>query len=940
MDIQQKMVLSIIAKLMDEKEPVISEHRRKFENLYNFIEERLPIVLDEGTYVDNANIIRQVHRILKDKEIFTIIPELANRTMVAIWGRSYSLSKIFKPILSGKLGIELNSNLPLIVIQRKDEIEKQIFALTYMDKLIAISFKEYKYITREIYKENVDIRKLIKGFVIYCQGEYLKESFLFLPEYTDSSNSILEALVPMVNTQILVTYDNDKWKKKIHKILNKELYLLGPKEDYDDLKKQIYNLNWLCKNEEVVNFFDQNNVPCVNYTIALELQSVFLKVIVFYKKKKNSIKEKVTKLTADSLHLQNGNVKQQVQKYRKKLISQFDELEKDCKLFVKVSDEIIKMATDYEMLNSNMLMYDLADDVNSELYIQILLDVFFKHVYSEEYEMAKNDILKLSKANYEYPNACKCFLKYYQGYEITFSDIVKIKKYPDEKAEIAKIKIELSKELGLCIDDLKELIVYVSPIESGKEFFCLGKKFLDEKKYDDAKNAFMKSLNLDYEQSGDELIKLSEKHPECDINIEELAENLVTEANYYVGKENIFYKYKKGVVNLKMAATKNHLGAIEMISDILFEKYQHISCYDMKREDNIHTVNNLISLYAFLEKNQSQEKYRLRMGLMYCKLGDYMRAYSLLKNIDLPEAHYECAKMYQYGMGVAKDLQKAKKHYEQIPFDYEDRGILLDEVRDMINQEKEKREQTSYNEKRDYASLSSYSSDYSDIDIDNMCFVEGTHICLSDNSYKKVEDIAVGDEVLIFDHYTGQVSQESIIANIHAKKPRKNSLVISLLFENGHRLNIANSHILFNVSQNKYICITSENVERYIGQHFAVIEDRLVSSTVLVEYSVKEEYVKYYAPISKYHLNVIAEGILSMPPTDISLKLFNIGDNMMYDTSILKQVGITPYTKLKEYVTMEEYEVLPCCYLDAVLANNDNCDMSSFIDAIRLFREK
>ena len=77
-----------------------------------------------------------------------------------------------------------------------------------------------------------------------------------------------------------------------------------------------------------------------------------------------------------------------------------------------------------------------------------------------------------------------------------------------------------------------------------------------------------------------------------------------------------------------------------------------------------------------------------------------------------------------------------------------------------------------------------------------------------------------------------------------------------------------------------------------------------------------------------------------MPPTDISLKLFNIGDNMMYDTSILKQVGITPYTKLKEYVTMEEYEVLPCCYLDAVLANNDNCDMSSFIDAIRLFREK
>lgn len=922
---------------MNEQENEISESRRIFEILFNLIEEKLPTVLDEGFYVDNASIVRQAMRTVLEKEIITIIPELAERTMIAIWGQSNNIGQIFTLISSEKLGIELNKDLPLLIIPKKEETKKQLYALTYIDKLIPISFDEYKCITRTMYKDNIDIRKLIKGFVLYFNGEYFNQSFLILPEYVNTHSPFLEVLLQMVNKQILVADADKKWQKTIHKLLDQEISFFGTDEDYYYLKQEIMASSLLSKDEEILRFFGQNNVPCINFSVAIELQKVFMDVTVFYSKRKNVLKGKAIKLAEDSIKLESGNVKERVQGYRTNMIDQQEKLDRSYKLFIRACDEIISAATKLELQISNLLTHDLADDVNSEKYTGNLMGVLFKHIYAEDFVAAKEDILRLSKANYQYLGACKCLLKCKQGLEVTASDIVKLKKYPDTVSEIAKIKIEMAKDLGLLIGDLKELISYVKPIESGKEFYYLGKRYLDDKKYKDAADAFMNSLDNDYEKAGPELIKLAEKHPECRIDIEELAENLVAEANFYVGKENLTKKYKKGIVNLKMAATQYHFESIELIANFLFEKYRFLSWKDMEKEDNVHAVYNLIGLYDFLEKKRSCEQYRLKMGLMFCKLNEYARAYSLLKNINLPDAQYECAKMHQYGNGVAKNLKVAQKYYEQILLispDYKDAAAQYVKICKIFSEEEERKEQTSYSENCSYSPVSSNLS----YDEEIGCFVEGTQIYMADKSCKKVEDIAVGDEILIYDHYTGRVSKECVVANVHETMTRVYCPVITLIFSNKRRINIAISHILFDASENRYVWIDSENIRDYVGHNFAVIENDSVSTTTLVDFSVKKDLVKYYVPISRHHLNVIAEGFLTMPPTAISLKLFEIKKNMMYDTSILDIIGITPFEKIKDFVTKEEYVSLPCCYLDAVLANNSDCGMESFIYAIRLFR--
>ena len=291
-----------------------------------------------------------------------------------------------------------------------------------------------------------------------------------------------------------------------------------------------------------------------------------------------------------------------------------------------------------------------------------------------------------------------------QGYSLKPSNIIKLKEAPNSLNEIAKIKIALSNELGLSPNELKEIVFNISQLETGKENYYYALKLLDKKNFIEATKYFFIALEKNFDIAGIELIKLANSYPECKIDLDELAENLVAEANYNIGKNSFPNKYKKSIVNLKIAASKNHIEAIEMIADILFNKYKKIPFKNMMIETSENSVYNVIKLYTYLDKIKEKEEYKLKIGLMYCKLMDYPRAYLLLKEINRPEAQYECAKMYQYGMGVVRDFKEAKKIYEKIDPNYRDVRKQYEKICGYIKNDELKKERTQYNQNQDYSS--------------------------------------------------------------------------------------------------------------------------------------------------------------------------------------------------------------------------------------------
>ena len=76
-----------------------------------------------------------------------------------------------------------------------------------------------------------------------------------------------------------------------------------------------------------------------------------------------------------------------------------------------------------------------------------------------------------------------------------------------------------------------------------------------------------------------------------------------------------------------------------------------------------------------------------------------------------------------------------------------------------------------------------------------------------------------------------------------------------------------------------------------------------------------------------------------MPPTKLTLNMFNLGQNMRYDLSIVERLGKTRYEDVSHMVSKEEYTNLPCEYLTSVMTLN-RCDLKDFEYAMLLFRDQ
>lgn len=704
---QQLNILNIISKLMNEEIEIITESRNLYDKLFSIIEENLASSLDAGMYDDNARIIRQINEILMEKEIFVLFPELAEKSIISIWGNSRYISEIFENITNNHnhFGIELNTNLPLIIIPTEKIEEDKIFCITYMNKIISLSFEEYRFITRELYKHNIDTHKLIKGFLLYSNDfKYLNQIYFIFPEYTDKNNELLKKFNKIIRKQIFILDKEEKWKKLVSKLLNKETLLLGVKETDDEDLIKTKKIHDLRGKKDFKDICEINNTVSINYATRIEFEEIFLDIIRFYHEKRETLNNKITRLTEDSLKLSDSFIKENVQEFRNKIFEQKDNLEESYGIFIKIYNEIINICLEFEKSISTTLLHDLANNINTEKYASTLIKVFFKQIYANEFVKAKETISYLKKANYLYLDFLTYLLNNKQGYSLKPSNIIKLKEAPNSLNEIAKIKIALSNELGLSPNELKEIVFNISQLETGKENYYYALKLLDKKNFIEATKYFFIALEKNFDIAGIELIKLANSYPECKIDLDELAENLVAEANYNIGKNSFPNKYKKSIVNLKIAASKNHIEAIEMIADILFNKYKKIPFKNMMIETSENSVYNVIKLYTYLDKIKEKEEYKLKIGLMYCKLMDYPRAYLLLKEINRPEAQYECAKMYQYGMGVVRDFKEAKKIYEKIDPNYRDVRKQYEKICGYIKNDELKKERTQYNQNQDYSS--------------------------------------------------------------------------------------------------------------------------------------------------------------------------------------------------------------------------------------------
>ncbi len=200
---------------------------------------------------------------------------------------------------------------------------------------------------------------------------------------------------------------------------------------------------------------------------------------------------------------------------------------------------------------------------------------------------------------------------------------------------------------------------------------------------------------------------------------------------------------------------------------------------------------------------------------------------------------------------------------------------------------------------------------------DNGCFTADTLITLADGTQKAIKEITTEDRILTYNFLTGKTEAKEVALVVNhgvAEYP-----VANLTFSDDTTLKIIAEHGLFDYDSNKYVYLTVDNMEEYIGHTFVKMQEDGYELVTLEKAGKTTEVIGAYSLTSADNLNAIAENMLTVAPPDDFYNWMPMGDKLRYDADALQKdiqtYGLYTYDDFCDYVTYEQFMKLNGAYL-------------------------
>lgn len=286
-----------------------------------------------------------------------------------------------------------------------------------------------------------------------------------------------------------------------------------------------------------------------------------------------------------------------------------------------------------------------------------------------------------------------------------------------------------------------------------------------------------------------------------------------------------------------------------------------------------------------------------------------------LQRGEITQAQYDDIKK-KYNESVASAITSATLFY--------DSGIKLDENNAKALAEKIKNSGWLSDENKD--KIDTFLADDYKKEDDGGCFAKGTLITVADGSQVPVENLNEGDNVLVFNHITGNIDVAPI--SYIFRDGQKDYEVLTLRFDDNTSIDVLFEHGFFDTDCKRYVLINATNAKEYIGHRFYRVDfvDGAYKKKVvtLADYTVHTEQTECYSVLTAAHINHIANGMLAVTD-DIKgiYNIFDLDDNYKYDAekmaADIEQYGLFTYDDWREYATEEQFEAFNGAYLKVAI---------------------
>ena len=382
-------VILIVSKIMNEEIQNKNKLEIIYDNIYNLLFKNLSNELDEMKYPFVAYTTQKLNKIMQNFEIYNKLPFLLEKNILRVSSENNLLMSFLFPFEKELDVIKKNRNLPIFVFKGN---EKKFYVINYINKIIEISEKEYQKI-QFLYQNDIEIRKLIKSY-IYETPNYLYDN-------------LVSVIIPK--------------------------YCRRESEEYiEKLKKYTVDENnvmkYFEKNKRFQEIFEKLNKKTINFNLSIKLENILLDIEYFYLISVNKKKEQLELLTKNLIEMdQESKLQKEVKEYKKEIVGKIEKIESFYKKFKEIEFEILDDSKKYEKEVSDILLHQLENNIESNLYIEDLLDNFFKLLEMSKFLQLKDCILKLKMANYGYISELEIIYKILQKKVVEPNEIFKIK---------------------------------------------------------------------------------------------------------------------------------------------------------------------------------------------------------------------------------------------------------------------------------------------------------------------------------------------------------------------------------------------------------------------------------------------------------------------------------------------------------------------------------
>lgn len=695
------MLINTLAKIMRDNETASNKDGNIVNLLYEAVNENLYNVFLSSSYEKPSLMIEKLNNELDSLKYILNCPEVTDKKVVLFsLHHTNSGFKLINNYLKSEIPDYLakrSSKTPILIYHSE---VFSITALNYNNNRYEISPQEYGTLVTDTFKNNIALDKIVRLFIVGIPMKSEQFCFIFDNRAFSAGNMFYRCI-----NRFVYTADDTMKDQKYNCFKYFPCVAVLDDRNYNNIcKLNCFKGMNILRFDELQEVIGSIPAP-LHMGIVDEFRAIKTEVLNFYSIETDNLEKIKRALTEDIVNSDSSN-ENALSEHKKQTEKRIDSVKKERLNVSQVLKDIQDILEEAEkfLCGRSYSKYEISRK-HTENVLKIVFNYIDFKMYSEAEKECSHNLNELRYDNTE------LILNYIRRSRESMSCSETAEACHDLNNlcwEKAKLYIAASDKFDEeDTEFLKKCVKYIEnagvPLRTGKELYV--KALIANSMFE--RTALLKeSFINDYKPASTALVNdyINDSTEDKNNNrLKSLANLLITEACMKIAdielstQESRTKLTSSAMVYYKLLASQNYIPAIEKIVDIIYNEYFHdarpINQNEKIRPAYAALLRNLCTL--LMEKSQHPRHYKEIKGIVLYTLKEHSKAMQCLSACQTQAGHYCRARMYQYGDGVTRDLEKAIKEYEKTK-NFHDAQKQLVKCEQWLENEREDEYDSSY----------------------------------------------------------------------------------------------------------------------------------------------------------------------------------------------------------------------------------------------------